>query len=135
MDFLRVCINKDGVAVDLAKLVGLREYPWTLYTLKQARGFLGCVGYSHMFCKNFSTIAEPITRLTRKDEPFIWGPEQCTTQEEIIQCITNLPILACPNPLQQFELETDASQIGTGVILYQHNPSITLADRMQKPGP
>jgi hypothetical protein len=36
MDFLSVCINKDGVSVDPAKLAGLREYPCTLYNLKQA---------------------------------------------------------------------------------------------------
>jgi hypothetical protein len=36
MDFLGVCINKDGVAVDPAKLAELREYPQVLYTLKQA---------------------------------------------------------------------------------------------------
>jgi hypothetical protein len=37
-----------------------------------------------MFCKNFFTIAEPITRLTRKGVPFVWGPEQQAVQEEII---------------------------------------------------
>jgi hypothetical protein len=47
-----------------------------------------------MFCKNFSTIANPLTHLTKKDEPFIWGPEQQVAQEAIIQLITNLPILA-----------------------------------------
>jgi hypothetical protein len=46
MDFLGMWINKDGVAVNLVKLAGLREYPQMLYTLKQARGFLGCAGYS-----------------------------------------------------------------------------------------
>jgi hypothetical protein len=71
-----------------------------------------------MFCKYFSTITNLITCLTRKDKPFIWGPEQQAAQEEIIQCITNSPILVQPNPIRQFELETDASQIGTGTILY-----------------
>jgi hypothetical protein len=85
MDFLGVQINKDGVAVNLAKLAGLREYPQMLYTLKQARGFLGCAGYSRIFCQDFSTIAEPITCLTKKDIPFVWGPEQQAAQETIIQ--------------------------------------------------
>jgi hypothetical protein len=44
-----------------------------LYNLKQAQGFLGCAGYHCMFCKNFSTIANPITHLTKKDELFVWG--------------------------------------------------------------
>jgi hypothetical protein len=36
MDFLGVRINKNGVAVDPAKLAGLHEYLRILYTLKQA---------------------------------------------------------------------------------------------------
>ena len=35
MDFLGVCISKDGVMVDPAKVAGLREYPRTLHNLKQ----------------------------------------------------------------------------------------------------
>jgi hypothetical protein len=88
-----------------------------------------------MFCKDFSTIAEPITHLTRKDVPFVWGPEQQAAQETIIQHITNSPVLARPDPSKQFKLETDASQIGTRAILYQCSPPITLADGTTKPGP
>jgi hypothetical protein len=88
-----------------------------------------------MFCQDFSTIAELITHLTRKDVPFIWGPEQQAAQETIIQCITNSPVLAQLDPSRQFKLETDALQISTGAILYQHNPPITLADGTTKLGP
>ena len=135
MDFLGVCISKDGVTVDPAKVAGLREYPRTLYNLRQARGFLGCAGYHRMFCKDYSIIAEPIFRLTKKDMPFEWGPEQQAAQEEIIKRITNSPVLARPDPTKQFELETDASLIGTGAVLYQRDPPITLPDGTQKPGP
>jgi hypothetical protein len=87
-----------------------------------------------MFCQDFSTIVEPITCLTRKDIPFVWGPEQQVAQETIIQHITNSPVLTQPDPSKQFELETDALQIGTGAILYQCDPPITLADGTMKPG-
>ena len=80
-------------------------------------------------------LAEPLTKLTKKDTPFVWGKEQRDTQEAIIQLITHAPILARPDPSQQFELETDASQIGTGAILYQRDPPTTLPDRTEKPGP
>ena len=88
-----------------------------------------------MFCKNFSTLAEPLIRLTKKDAPFVWGKEQRDAQEAIIQLITHAPILARPDPSRQFELETDASQIGTGTILYQRDPPTTLPDGTEKPGP
>jgi hypothetical protein len=43
--------------------------------------------------------------------------------------------LVRPDPLQQFELETDMLLIRTGAILYQWDPPITLPDGTQKPGP
>ena len=94
MDFLRVCINKDGITVNPVKVAGLCKYPRELHNLKQVQGFLGCAGYHCMFCKNFSTLAEPLTKLTKKDAPFIWRKEQQDAQEAIIQLITHAPILA-----------------------------------------
>jgi len=49
--------------------------------------------------------------------------------------ITHAPVLVRPDLERQFELETDASQIGTGAILYQRDPPITKPDGTQKPGP
>ena len=135
MDFLRVRISKDGVTVDPAKVTGLHDYPRDILNLRQARGFLGVAGYHRMFCKNFSIIAAPITKLTGKDIPFEWGPAQCEAQDKIITLITNAPVLVKPNPSRQFELEVDSSQIGTGAILYQRDPPITHADGTEKPGP
>jgi len=40
-------------------------------------------------------------------------------QNKLIDMITHAPVLIRPDPDRQFELETDASQIGTGAILYQ----------------
>ena len=88
-----------------------------------------------MFCKNYSIITKPIFCLTKKDTPFVWGPEQQAVQEEIIKRITSTPVLARPDPSKQFELETDASLIGTGAVLYQHDLPTTLPDETQKPGP
>ena len=88
-----------------------------------------------MFVPDFLTIAAPLTRLTRKDVSFIWDQKCIDAQEEIIKRITNAPVLVPPDTNHQFELETDASQIGTGAILYQRDKPITLPDGTQKPGP
>ena len=119
MDFLGVCISKKGATIDPAKVAGLREYPRILKDKQQVHGFLGVASYHCMFCPNFSIIATPLTTLTRKDIPFKWGPKQMEAQEKLITIITNAPVLVQPDPDQQFELETNASQVGTGAILYQ----------------
>ena len=73
MDFLGVRIDKDGVTVDPAKIAGLRDYPRTLHTLKQVRGFLGCAGYHRMFCKDFSTIATSTIPVNKERHPIRMG--------------------------------------------------------------
>jgi len=98
MDFLGVQISKDSATIDPAKIAGLRDYPHILKDLRQSRGFLGVTGYYRMFVPNFSTIATPITHLTRKGIPFEWGPEQQEAQEKLIILITSTPILVKPNP-------------------------------------
>jgi len=135
MDFLGVRISKEGVTVDPAKVAGLCDYPRDILNLRQARGFLGIAGYHRMFCKNFLIIAAPITKLTGKDVPFEWGPAQRKAQDKIITLITSSPVLVKPDPSRQFELEVDASQIGTGAILYQRDPPTTRANSTEKPGP
>jgi len=62
-------------------------------------------------------------------------PQQKEAQNKLIDMITHAPILVRPDPDRQFKLETDASQIGTGAILYQQDPPITKPDGTQKPGP
>jgi len=135
MDFLGIRISKEGATVDPAKVAGLRDYPRILKDKWQVQGFLGVAGYHRMFCPNFSIIAAPLTALTGKDVPFEWGPKQIKAQDKIITLITSAPILARPDPDRQFKLETDASQVGTGAILYQRDPPITKPDGTQKPGP
>src|SRR5260221_51954 len=83
----------------------------------------------------FSIIAAPITRLTGKDVPFEWGPEQQEAQEKLITLITSSPVLVKPDPSWQFELEVDTSQIGTGAILYQRDLPTKQPDGTEKLGP
>ena len=42
----------------------------------EVRSFLGLVGYSSRFIPQFAAISEPLQRLTKKDVPFVFGPEQ-----------------------------------------------------------
>ena len=42
-------------------------------SVTKIRSFLGLAGYCRMFVEGFSKIAAPLTRLTRKEEPFLWS--------------------------------------------------------------
>jgi hypothetical protein len=45
-------------------------------SLSEVCVFLGMVGVVRIFIKNFSLCAHPLIKLTRKNEPFIFSPEQ-----------------------------------------------------------
>lgn len=42
---------------------------------RKCRWFLGRAGYYHCFCKNFSVVVAPLTRLCSPAVPFVWDCE------------------------------------------------------------
>ena len=63
-----------GLRADPKKLEAIRK--WEPPTkVRGVRGFLGFCNYYRQFIDGYSKIAEPLTRLTRKDQPFHWTLE------------------------------------------------------------
>ena len=52
-------------------------------TISEERSFLGLVNLSSRFIPNLATKAEPLRKLTRKNVPFKWGPEQTKSFQEL----------------------------------------------------
>ena len=68
-------ICEEGIKVDLKKVEVVAQWP-RLTNVTEIRSFLGLAGYYRKFIKDFSKIAAPLTRLTRKQEKFVWN-EAC----------------------------------------------------------
>ncbi|XP_057734358.1 uncharacterized mitochondrial protein AtMg00860-like [Arachis stenosperma] len=72
--FLGHVVSKQGIEVDPSKVEAVTN--WGRPTsVTEIRSFMGLAGYYRRFIKGFSQIALPLTKLTRKDAPFIWTPE------------------------------------------------------------
>ena len=69
--FLGHGVSASGVSVDLEKVEAVMswERPKSIFEI---RSFLGLAGYYRRFIEDFSRIAEPMTRLTRKEVKFDW---------------------------------------------------------------
>lgn len=119
--FLGHCISKEGIRQDPAKLKALRQLPVPT-SVTEVRQVLGLLGYYRRFVDKFSIIAEPLSRLTRKNVRFVWTDECQQAFDQLIATLLQNATLAAPNSIDPFLVKTDGSLKGiAGILLQQHN--------------
>ena len=87
--------------------------------IRDVRAYYGLVEYYRRFIQNFATIAEPLTRLTKKYSKFEWSPEADRSFKQLKQSLLDAPILAFPYIDRPRILDTDASDVAYGAVLSQ----------------
>ena len=102
-------------------------------TVTEVRSFLGLAGYYRRFIQNFSRIAIPLTRLTRKNIPFIWTKDCEQSFQELQRRLTSAPVLVLPSGSGNFVVCTDASAQGLGAVLMQNGKVVAYASRQLRP--
>ncbi|TYK03129.1 putative mitochondrial protein [Cucumis melo var. makuwa] len=107
-----------GVEVDSDKIQSIAD--WSRPTnVREVRGFLGLTGYYRGFVQHYGSIAAPLTRLLKKGGFLKWNEEAEEAFEKLKKVMLSLPVLALPSFDHPFEIETDASGYGVGVVLTQ----------------
>ena len=130
--FLGHVVSRDGIAVDPAKIEAVSS--WAKPTsVAEIRSFLGLAGYYRRFVKDFSAIASPLTRLTRKGVEFVWDSRCDESFARLKRSLTSAPVLAVPEGTGGFVVYSDASKFGLGCVLMQHGKVIAYASRQLKP--
>ncbi|KAI3787689.1 hypothetical protein L2E82_00022 [Cichorium intybus] len=132
IQFLGHVINREGVKVDPAKIEAVMSWA-PPKNPTEVRSFLGLAGYYRRFIEKFSSIALPLTKLTRKTEKFIWAEAQQEAFEKLRHALCEAPVLALPQGVEDFVLFTDASLIGLGCVLMQRGRVIAYSSRQLKP--
>ncbi len=61
--------------------------------LSEVRAFLGTIGVARIFIKDFAKKAHHLVKLTRKDVPFEFGPEQLQAMADLKQALLDSPAL------------------------------------------
>lgn len=90
---------------------------------KQIRQFLGKINFYGKYIPSVSILLDPLHRLLRKDERFIWT-EQCEYAfQKVKDYLSSRPILAIYDPQAQILIYTDASAIGIGAVFKQIQPN------------
>ncbi|KAI3777919.1 hypothetical protein L1987_47722 [Smallanthus sonchifolius] len=131
VQFLGHVINAEGIMVDPAKIDVV--WNWEIpKTPTDVRSFLGLAGYYRRFIQDFSKIASPLTKLTRKDVKYEWGQAQTTAFEELKKRLTRAPVLTLPDGNEDLVVYSDASGQGLGCVLMQRGKVIEYASRQLK---
>ncbi|XP_022031400.1 uncharacterized protein LOC110932367 [Helianthus annuus] len=132
VQFLGHVINAEGVLVDPSKIDAVVRW-LSPKSPTEIRSFLGLAGYYRRFIQDFSKIALPLTRLTRKKEKFVWGKEQEEAFRILKERLSSPPVLTLPDGTEDLVVYSDASHQGLGCVLMQRGKVIAYASRQLKP--
>ena len=131
VDFLGVRLGHGKISINPSKIVGIKDWPTTLHSIKEVCSTLRVLGFQQSFIPGFTGIAKPLTSLLKKNITFNWMLDCTKALKQLITIITSEPVLVPPDQERQFILEVNASQYATGAILYQADKKLT--DRRGKP--
>ncbi|CAJ0923113.1 unnamed protein product [Ranitomeya imitator] len=117
-------------------------HDWTQPTsLKSLQKFLGFANFYRRFICNFSSIAKPLTDLTKKGADLVnWSSAAVEAFQDLKRRFSSAPVLCQPDVSLPFQVEVDASEIGAGAVLSQRGqvessdcPGVdTVVDRLQQ---
>ncbi|MCG8430404.1 MAG: reverse transcriptase, partial [Candidatus Omnitrophica bacterium] len=119
--YLGHIISVNGVKPLPDKLKAIQEMPAPTNP-KEIRQFLGLAGYYRKFVPRFADLSRPLTKLTRKDEKFVWTKECQASFQILKESLCKDPILKYPDTNKSYMLFTDASKYAWAGVLTQGYP-------------
>jgi hypothetical protein len=118
ISFLRHLVYSQGVKNLPERVEAIRDFP-TPGNLNGVQRFLGMAGFYGSFIKHFSSIAEPLHALKRKDAKFIWDEVQQSVFERLKEVLSTPSVLQSPDFSREFALVCDASDAAVSAVLNQ----------------
>ena len=111
-------MGREGLECDPEKILAVQS--WKIPgNVREVREFLGFAGYYRRFVHKFSTIAAPLTELTRVSVDFIWTDRQQVPFDTLKELLTSAPVLAFPRGDLEYVVDCNASDYGVGGVLSQ----------------
>ena len=118
VEFLGHRIGRQGLSVDPHKIDAVKEWP-VPKNGSEVRSFLGMTGYYRRFVENYTTIALPLTNLTKETVEWKWGELEQKAFETLKLRLTSTPVLLLADPTKPYIIHCDASGFAVGACLMQ----------------
>jgi hypothetical protein len=126
--YLGHVISNEGIIMDPAKVKAIMEWPAPT-NVSEVHSFMGLAGYYRRFIEGFSKIANPITKLQKKNKKFVWTKKCAEAFRRLKELLKTTPILKVPDMDANFLVCTDASKEGLGGVLMQDGRVISYISR------
>ena len=118
--FLGHVVGQGQIKPVAAKVEAIVDFPVPANKRDYMR-FLGMTGYCQKFCRNFSSVAAPLTNLLRKDQAYVWDEICDKAFTKIKALLLTAPVLVTPDYYKPLKLQVDASDQGVGAVLLQES--------------
>ena len=118
--YLGFIISTHGIEVDPDKVAVIKDWR-PPRTVKGVQSFLGFCNFYRRFIRDYGKVAKPLTRLTKRDTPFVFDMDCTAAFEELKERLMSSPILSHYDQDKETMLETDASDgIVAGIMSQLH---------------
>jgi len=118
VEYLGYLVSAAGIKMDPKKVSSVVDWAEPS-SVPEIQTFLGFANFYRRFIKGFSSIAEPLTRLLKKDQPFVFDDKVRQAFSQLKQAFTTAPVLAHFQPDRPSTIETDASDFAIAAVLSQ----------------
>ena len=116
VEFLRLIVKPDTLAMDPVKLKGIEDWPEPS-SVRGVRSFLGFTNFYRRFIPNYSELTRPLHELTKKDKQWKWTSVEQDAFNKLKARFILSPVLLMPDKNKPFSIESDVSKFATGAIL------------------
>lgn len=118
ISFLGHIVDSEGIQKQPEKLVCIDNFP-VPRKVKDVRKFLGVCNWYSQFVENYADTIAPLTNLLKQGNRWRWTGVEQRAFELVKNALVTSPKLSPPDYSKPFCLQTDASEIGAGAVLFQ----------------
>jgi len=132
LKFYGYIFSESGISPDPEKVKAIQNVDRPK-NQAEIRSYLGMTNYVSRFIRDYSTISEPLRRLTQDKVAFEWTNQQETAFRQLKNALSSDQVMTYFDPSKDTELWVDASPVGVSGILIQDNKIIAYGSRSLTP--
>lgn len=118
ISFLGHLVDSEGIQKQPEKLECIKNFP-VPKKVRDLRRFLGVCNWYSQFVDNYADTIAPLTDRLKKGVKWDWTEVEQRAFDDIKNALYDSPKLSPPNYSEPFCLQTDASELGAGAVLFQ----------------